>query len=708
MSHSYNPSDARICLSNRTLTLRGDSTARQLFRAIGSTLEDQVAMHTSTDIEHYKNSTWATYSPNLMLIWDPLLAGLMQPRREFVDCDSQARCDIEISMTAARLLHVEQATPPVLLHNLLNKPYPESFGGTHVRSFPRMLDKWPTTSNPSDFKMQRPVISTQAQVLLNYICNDIITVRSKQSQAYCCVPYTHPHSLQKAFLITGACIIVSHLLVSMIQVRLNSSHSLSSRYVVRPTRLILAGATISFAAIYCFAADRTAYFEKSPKGVDQNMFLCLSATSLLAGLATFKKSSSGPANSETKPYSTPDHQQPLSRGQTEEWKGWMQIAILLYHYFGMSKVLWVYQFIRFCVASYLFMTGYGHTMYFLKTNDFSLRRAVNVLLRTNLLNVILAFVMGTHYDLYYFPALSTVWFLIIWFTIPKKAASHANTWRLMSRIVLSAAIVSLAIRYGEIMETWLTILNDVGLGMPVIDGREFLFRFSLDAYVVYFGMVAAALYSHHQVRDPRICNVCRPKLAMPIAVLVATCILVGYSVFCTRFLNKYQYNRWHPIVSPWAVVAFAVVRNSASLLRSSHSRLFAWFGRCSLETFVLQYHIWLAADAHGLLRLGLANGLLYRYQIGGSYTLDMLDTAIISATFLCISNAVSWAITVITASFIGHTNQHSALMPWSGRTGDVSQTSRVLLMSGTFRLRARVIIAIAVLWILNLMWTCFR
>ncbi|KAK5211639.1 hypothetical protein LTR41_003100 [Exophiala xenobiotica] len=706
MLHSYGPSDARLCLSNRTLTLRGDSTARQLFQTIGSTLGKDVAMNTRTDIEHHKNCTWAG-SPNLVMIWDPLLIGLPQRRMEFVDCDSQSRCDtgIELSMTAGRLRHVERATSPVLLHNLPDKPNDESSGGTLLRSFPRMLDRWPTTSNASDLEMPRQVISAQAQVLLNYMCNDIATVPANRSQAYCCVPYTNPHFLQKAFLITGACMMVYPILVLMIQVRLNSSHNPSSRYVARPTRLVWASATVSFAAIYCFAADRTAYFEKNPKSVDQNMFMCLSAAALLAGLATSKKSCSAPANTGTKPYSS--RQQPLARGQTEEWKGWMQITILLYHYFGMSKVLWVYQFIRLCVSSYLFMTGYGHTIYFLETKDFSLQRAVNVLLRTNLLNVVLAFVMGTHYDLYYFPALSTVWFLIIWFTIPKNAAMQANTWRLMSRIVLSSAIVSLAIRYGEVMETWLAILNDLALGMPVIDGREFLFRFSLDAYVVYFGMVAAVLYSRHTSRDPRFCQVYRPKLTMPIAVLMATCILVGYSVLCAQFLNKYQYNKWHPCVSPWVVVAFAVLRNSTSLLRSSHSRLFAWFGRCSLETFVLQYHIWLAADAHGLLRLGLANGLLYKYQVGGSYIYDMLDTAIISATFLCISNAVSLAIPVITASFVGRTSKHGALMQWKEQSENVSQTNKVSLMSRTPGLGARLIIAVAILWILNLIWTCF-
>lgn len=39
------------------------------------------------------------------------------------------------------------------------------------------------------------------------------------------------------------------------------------------------------------------------------------------------------------------------------------------------------------------------------------------------------------------------------------------------------------------------------------------------------------------------------------------------------------------------------------VLRTRYSSFFAWFGRISLELFVCQYHIWLAADTYGVLVL---------------------------------------------------------------------------------------------------------
>jgi hypothetical protein len=44
----------------------------------------------------------------------------------------------------------------------------------------------------------------------------------------------------------------------------------------------------------------------------------------------------------------------LQREQTEEWKGWMQIMFLLYHYFEASST---YNAIRIYIAAYVWMTG---------------------------------------------------------------------------------------------------------------------------------------------------------------------------------------------------------------------------------------------------------------------------------------------------------------------------------------------------------------
>lgn len=61
----------------------------------------------------------------------------------------------------------------------------------------------------------------------------------------------------------------------------------------------------------------------------------------------------------------------LNREQTEEWKGWMQILFVLYHFFAAKEM---YNIIRVFIAAYVWMTGYGNFFFFYKTNDYSFAR----------------------------------------------------------------------------------------------------------------------------------------------------------------------------------------------------------------------------------------------------------------------------------------------------------------------------------------------
>ena len=72
---------------------------------------------------------------------------------------------------------------------------------------------------------------------------------------------------------------------------------------------------------YIYLCDRTPVFSKGPKLQGSMRFWAVNVVLLLCGLATLR--SSGPG--EVKP---------LQRDQTEEWKGWMQLMFILYHYFA--------------------------------------------------------------------------------------------------------------------------------------------------------------------------------------------------------------------------------------------------------------------------------------------------------------------------------------------------------------------------------------
>lgn len=761
MLHTYDSSDARTCLSTRRLKFLGDSTARQLFWAVARHLDHERATNTSAGIAKHTNISFAAGGAEIVFIWDPFLneTSIANSTRVTHATEHHYRPDVLVigaglwhvkhlndsypprlteavtktSVSQRSELHMNRTTShrletlflPLTISDQINTSHNgsqsltrerimaandavlgTSTSGDHkvLQSYFTMVKDKPSAFMTDGIHVQEKIASIQAQVLLNYMCNDIIDISWKQSQSYCCSPYMVPHPVQKAILLGGGCLIMYQLLASLFRRRLSNMDVLP-----RPGTYPLGAAlaTLSAAILSCFVADRTALFGKESKPMDQPMFICLTALSLMAGFATCKPMSATAV--VLKDGTTPPTREwrLLSREQTEEWKGWMQLIILIYHYFSMSRVLWIYQFIRVLVASYIFMTAWGHSMYFIRTNDFSFRRLISVLMRTNLMNVILAFAMNTQYDLYYFPVLSSLWFLIVWITIPRASSTWPKVRPFLYRLVLSITTVSIMRSRRDVLAAWLDGLDSPGMGILKINARELLFRFSLDTYIGYFGMLLAWFYSWYRVNSG-ISGATRaywPCLMVKVLVPIAACVLGGYTIFCGRFPDKFDYNRWHPFISPLPVLAFVVLRNSTARASLSHSRLFAWFGRCSLETFVLQYHIWLAADTHGLLRLGLADMLAHRYGIRGTYWYNMLDTFVVFAIFLGIGHSVSRAMPVVVTSFLGDCDDKSCLKQWNGPAKD--KTTMLTSNSGRLTLRRKVILALGALWILNCIWYLF-
>lgn len=766
MLYSYKHSDVRSCLLHEHFIFLGDSTTRQLFWAVSHRLDDQYALDVSQRTEKHTNVTFQSQEAQVHFIWDPFLnttGSLSNPlaSEQSISNSSQGTLNfiVGVGLWHAKYLNdspvaqlqaaIARATSKASQkHELLESgtsdglesirprarafwlpvAIPDSFkvskglsadmnaallettpshGHKILRSYSQMIKSISSPFKEDGIHVADSIIFAQADVLLNHVCNHLMAAASGKSQAYCCAPYAGPNLLQKSILFTASCAAFYGLFLSSCQGKAGNADGQNFKLTMPESGVASALATISLAVIYCFMADRTVLFDKAPKAVDQNTFACLAAFSLLGGMATSKRTEHEADMIDGSKSSSLEYREVLSRKQTEEWKGWMQIFILLYHYFGMSKVLWVYQFVRLLVSSYLFMTGFGHSMYFITTNDFSLRRVTGVLLRTNILSIVLAFVMGTRYDLYYFPALSSLWFLIVWMTISRTPQTGADAHRLIRRITISMLMTAIILRSSNHVESLLGALNSLGLGLLKIDGHEFKFRFSLDAYVVYVGMITAVFCSRHKATPDHTVSgalIQWSRLTSKVVILLAILVILGYAHFCGTFSDKYSYNKWHPLVSPLPVVAFVVLRNSTRTLSTSHSRMFAWFGRCSLETFVLQYHVFLAADSRGLLRLGLQNAVLQSSNSRLSYLCDILEAAIIFTAFLWVSSAVSNALPAVTASLIGPTNSQDNLRRWEFQAGRVPQSSTRFRALG---LRSKLFLMLAVLGALAFLCTRF-
>jgi N-acetylneuraminate 9-O-acetyltransferase len=538
------------------------------------------------------------------------------------------------------------------------------------------------------------VASKGVDVLLNFLCNG---ERSLRQSHYCCsefnwaIPDNQVLSLDILFLV---------LLFYLQKVARRAMFPTTEL----PSMTAKAVTILLSAVLYSYVADRTTVFEGLNKLVDENMFVFFCCIAGLVGLATISRDH--PDGIENEKYANGEVNI-LPREQTDEWKGWMQIVVLLYHFFGMSQVMWTYKLARVMVAAYLFLTGYGHTQYFLNTNDFSAQRFLAVLVRINLFSCMLAFAMNTTWHFYYFPALSSFWFVVTWATLPRRKTRVHELVRTLSRMAISAAIVQLILSASRVQAIIFNVLRDHHL--PTIDPHEFYFRTRLDRFVPYLGILTAVLQKHIQQGTFSHAEwLPRQSLLRPIFVALGCVGLIGYFIVSSYCQDKVTFNTLHPYISIIPIAAYIVLRNATQSLSERHSRFFAWFGRHSLETYILQYHIWLAADAKGILRLGILDaGHWYGSTTIGSWAF-WVETAIITMVFLWLSSLVSDATIVIAKWFVNYGREESCTkcapmipLPLSLRQPRWSWQRVSGYVTDKMGVQWKVFVALVTMWMLN-------
>ncbi|GAA5913896.1 hypothetical protein JCM8208_004991 [Rhodotorula glutinis] len=715
MLHPYSPKQVTQCLEGRQVVFIGDSTVRQVFYAVVKHVDKKV----ETTAEKHSDRSISAGGIQFDFFWDPFLNGTRAQELFDGRLNGNGRGGKKSIPTMAvvgggiwylrhpdsggiqtwdrqmeRLFQSTKAGVPAIADEVILLPVenaiesrlsPERAATVHGDDIQKMNDRITTRLVAAAFEkgpapgasggglavprafnkvidglddetadglhFSDTVSRVQASILLNLRCNDALP-KTFPFDKTCCFQYPTPNWVQALLLV---------FLVGYAPLGLYYHSQLEPRvFRYFPDQKYLVPMTVfGFATSLLFVADRTNLFLKENKQYDALTFGVLCLAALAAGCATMK-----PAEKDLGF---------LNRDQTDEWKGWMQIAILIYHYVGASKVSGIYNPIRVLVAAYLFMSGYGHLSFFVKKADFGFARVANILIRLNLLTVVLSYLMDTDYLSYYFSPLVTIWFGIIWVTLWAGHKFNGNSAFLVVKLVVAAALTACFFELPGPLEKTFGVINTVFA--TNWNAAEWRFRQTLDMWIVWVGMVTA--FAFLKIKEHRIPDDPRWATWARTSIVASALALAGYFAFELSRESKFVYNASHPYVSAVPVLAFIVLRNATPWLRSTSSRFFIYFGQCSLETFILQFHFFIAGDTRGIIMM-----------IPGGAWMRPLNFVVTSLVFVYVSNQVAIATGVLTAMICHVPKQASpsaaaaSRLPSSSRDAIPADPSSATVASG--------------------------
>lgn len=448
-------------------------------------------------------------------------------------------------------------------------------------------------------------------ILLNLRCNAKAAAREGYPfDRTCCSGY-RPMNLVQTLALLGTIVVVLVVILKSAKVR-QRSNSISANATASVSVAIL---TLMLYLCYCFIADRTHVLPKVQQQYAVLDFRVIFLVLFLGCAVWIKGAPSSPGRRRADSFSgTVSPQSFLPRSQTDEWKGWMQVYILVYTYTAASSELDFYEVLRILIACYLFMTGYGHTMYFLQTQDYSLQRLVAVLSRLNLLAVSLSFVMGRPYSTYSFAPLVSFWFLVVYVTLKFSCHRNDKLLFLVGKVAVSGLLVTVFVHANGVLELVSFVLGTTFRATwEVQKWRDIL---SVDIYIALVGMLVAIIHLrvHSVLATHSRSNIFTQTLTdhFPVIrgffIFLASITLPIFWMLTRRSPNRADYDWWMPILGWLPVVSFAILRNCHQFLRQHHSVAFAWIGRISLEIYLLSQHVLLAGDGNGLLGTGFFKG----------------------------------------------------------------------------------------------------
>jgi len=338
--------------------------------------------------------------------------------------------------------------------------------------------------------------------------------------------------------------------------------------------------------MYSWFCENMPVFDHGKKSYSRDVFWFITLVYIGVALATVK--------------ANPKDTSLLNREQTEEWKGWMQFLFLMYHYFHASEV---YNAVRVFISCYVWMTGFGNFSFFYIKRDFGFVRFWQMMWRLNFLVFWLIMVHGNTFILYYINPLHTFYFLLVFVAMYIFSSCNHDKWPVRVKMIVLGTLIFIIWDVPGAFHAvfgWLSPKPTIGAKSGTF--HEWHFRSGLDHYSAIFGMAFAMNYPMSAAWLKAVekrTAVSQWLIKGGIAAVCAVLMLAWtQSIFS---MQKLEYNKHHPYWFWIPLLVYIFIRNISFTLRSYHLGLLTRMGKITLETYLMQHHIWLTSNAKTLL-----------------------------------------------------------------------------------------------------------
>uniref|UniRef100_A0A7S0UQ77 Cas1p 10 TM acyl transferase domain-containing protein n=1 Tax=Polytomella parva TaxID=51329 RepID=A0A7S0UQ77_9CHLO len=355
---------------------------------------------------------------------------------------------------------------------------------------------------------------------------------------------------------------------------------------------------------WLFLVDRVHLFPHTAKYYNRDLFYFIFSSIIISGfLSSIQISTSSSVI--------------LHRSQTEEWKGWMQILFVMYHYFN---ALEIYSVIRLCVASYVWMTGYGNFIYYYKHSSFDFNRFLQTMWRLNFLVFFVCLSLGNRIMLYYICPMHTLFTLLVMACLMIAPRLNKYSLGIWSKFFACFLFIFIVWENRKVFEAfWWPLHWLVGFspGDPTKSTLvEWFVRSGFDRYIWIHGMICGYLHPYASALVNRFETLPIIRRTIIRTAGLTLCFIAGYFYYVNVLsLPRDKYMKLHPYTSWIPISLWIIVRNCTPTLRERHVRLLGWLGCITLETYVTQFHTWMMTNSPDFAPVGNLQLLSKKYPL---------------------------------------------------------------------------------------------